>query len=110
MGEMVSERNASLASICWVTAASVAAFLCFLQLGAMASQLAARTGFALIAPIALTAALLVAYGLALREGLPPRQCWYPGVLTLILLAASLLLSAFFMISPGTDSGITSQAS
>jgi hypothetical protein len=95
MGEMVSDRNVSLASLCWVTSASIAAFLCLLQLGAMASLLAGRAGFAIIAPIALTAALSFAYWLARREGLHGRQCWYSGALTLILLASSLLLSAFF---------------
>lgn len=95
VGGMVSERNASLASVCWVTSATVAAFLCFLQLGAMACLVAGRRGFALVAPIALVAALLSAYWLARREGLRGRVCWWPGGLTLILLAGSLLLSAFF---------------
>jgi hypothetical protein len=91
----LSEKSLSAINICWVTSASVAAFLCFLQLGAMVSLAAGRTGFALAAPIALVAALSGAYWLARREGLPGRMCWYPAALTLILLAASLLLSAFF---------------
>jgi hypothetical protein len=95
MGGVVSEKSASLTSICWVTSASVAAFLCFLQLGAMASLEAGRAGFALITPMALAAALSGAYWLARREGLRGRMCWYPAGLTLILLASSLLLSAFF---------------
>ena len=95
MGVAVSEKSTSLASICWVTSASVAAFLCFLQLGAMASLVAGRAGFALIAPMALTAALSGAYWLARREGLRGRMCWYPVALNLTLLAISLLLSAFF---------------
>jgi hypothetical protein len=95
MGGAVSEKSVSLTSICWVTSASVAAFLCFLQLGAMVSLVAGRAGFALAAPMALTAALLFAYWLARREGLPSRMCWWPVGLTLILLASSLLLSAFF---------------
>jgi hypothetical protein len=33
----VSEKSVSLTSVCWVTSASVAALLCFLQMGAMAS-------------------------------------------------------------------------
>jgi hypothetical protein len=92
---MVSERNVSLTSVCWVTSATVAAFLCFLQLGAMASLVAGRAGFALIAPMALMAALSGAYWLARREGLRGSMCWWPVGLTLILLASSLLLSAFF---------------
>jgi hypothetical protein len=95
MGGVVFEKSVSLTSICWVTSASVAAFLCLLQLGAMASLLAGRAGFALIAPIALIATLSGAYWLARREGLQGRKRWYPGGLTLILLASSLLLSAFF---------------
>jgi hypothetical protein len=91
----VSEKSVSLTSICWVTSASIAAFLCFVQLGAMASLLAGRVGFALIAPMALTAALIGAYWLARREGLSGGMCWWPIGLTLALLAASLLLSAFF---------------
>jgi len=95
IGGIVLEKSASLTGICWVTSACVAAFLCFLQLGAMASLLAGRAGFALIAPLALMAALFLGYLLARREGLRGRMCWYPGGLTLILLAGSLLLSAFF---------------
>jgi hypothetical protein len=95
MGGVVSEESVSLTSICWVTSASVAAFLCLLQLGAMASLMAGRMGFAFAAPMALTAALLFAYWLARREGLRGRMCWWPVCLTLALLAASLLLSAFF---------------
>ena len=91
----MSERNVSLTSVCWVTSATVAAFLCFLQLGAMASLVAGRAGFALIAPMALMAALSGAYWLARREGLRGSMCWWPVGLTLILLASSLLLSAFF---------------
>jgi hypothetical protein len=92
---MVSERNVSLASVCWVTSATVAAFLCLLQLGAMASLVAHRAGFTLVAPMALTAALSIGYWLAQREGLQGRMCWCPGGLTLILLTGALLLSAFF---------------
>jgi len=95
MGGAVSEKSVSLTIICWVTSSSVAAFLCFLQLGAMASLLAGRAGFSFVAPIALTAALLSAYCLARREELPSRMRWYPAALTLVLLALSLLLSAFF---------------
>ncbi len=95
MGEMVSERNASLASLCWVTSATIAAFLCALQLGAMTSLVAGRAGFALIAPTALTVTLSGTYWLAQREGLQGNARWYPAALTLILLAVSLLLSAFF---------------
>jgi hypothetical protein len=95
MGGVVSENSASLTSVCWVTSATIAAFLCFLQLGAMASLLAGRVGFTLIAPMALMAALAGAFWLARREGLRGRMCWYPGGLTLILLTGSLLLSAFF---------------
>ena len=89
------ERNVSLAGVCWVTSASVAAFLCFLQLGAMASLLAGRAGFALIAPIALMAALFSASWLARREGIPGGLCWFPVGLVLILVASALLLAAFF---------------
>lgn len=91
----MSDRNVSLASVCWVTSASVAAFLCFLQLGAMASLLAGRAGFALIAPMALMAALFSAYWLARREGLAGSLRWWPAGLALVLLASALLLSAFF---------------
>jgi len=61
----------------------------------MASMVAGRVGFALVAPLALMAALAIGYWLARREGLRGRMCWYPGGLALILLAGSLLLSAFF---------------
>ena len=94
-GGAVPERNLQLAIACWVTSATVAAFLCLLQLGAMASLVAHRAGFALVAPMALMAALLIGYWLARREGLPNRMCWWPVGVALILLASSLLLSAFF---------------
>lgn len=90
----MSERNMSLA-VCWITSASIAAFLCLLQLGAMASLLAGRIAFALVAPLALAITLLAATWLSRREGLPPGISLYPAVLTLVLLAVSLLLSAFF---------------
>lgn len=90
-----SEENPPLASICWVIAACLAAFLCFLQLGAMVSLLAGRAGFPLVAPIALFAALLSAHWLAKREGLRGGLRWRPATLFLILLAAALLLSWFF---------------
>lgn len=89
------EKNVSLICICWVASATVTAFLCFLQLGAMASLAAGRVGFALVAPMALAAALVIGYWLARREGLRGRTCWYPGGLTLIPLTIFLLLSAFF---------------
>lgn len=91
----MSEKSMPLTDICWITSASVAAFLCFLQLGVMASLLADRAGFALVAPIALMAALLSAYWLARRQGLPSGRCWWPLGLTLVLVALAILLSAFF---------------
>jgi hypothetical protein len=91
----VLEKNVSLTCICWIASASVAAFLCFLQLGAMASLAAGRAGFALVAPMALAAALVIGYWLARREGLRGGTCWHPVGLTLALLIGSLLLSAFF---------------
>ena len=91
----MSEKSVPLIGICWVTSASIAAFLCFLQLGAMVSLLAGRAGFPLIAPMALTAALFDAYWLARREALPANMRWLPVGLILVLLASSLLLSAFF---------------
>ncbi len=91
----MSDRNISLASVCWVTSTAVVAFLCLLQLGAMASLLAQRAGFALVAPVALVAALSIGYWLARREGLLNWMGLWPVSLTLILLALSLALSAFF---------------
>jgi len=91
----VSERDVPRASACWIVSAALAVFLCLLQLGAMASLAAARAGFTLVAPIALLAALLSAYWLSRREGLRGKICWLPPGLTLVLLALSLLLSAFF---------------
>jgi hypothetical protein len=61
----------------------------------MTSLLASRSGFAAVAPIALMAALLTAYWLARREGLPANMCWWPVCLTVVLIASALLLSAFF---------------
>lgn len=89
------EANAPLANLCWVTSASLAALLCFLQLGAMASLLAGRVGFAAVAPIALAATLCFACWLARRAGSRGSMRWYPAGLLLVLLVASLLLSAFF---------------
>lgn len=91
----MSERSLHIPIVCWNTSATIAAFLCLLQLGAMASLLVHRSAFAFIAPMALMAALLIGYWLARREGLRGSTCWYPGGLTLILLTSSLLLSAFF---------------
>ena len=92
---MVPEKNLSLASVCWVTSASVAGFISLLQLGAMASLMAHRAGFAGVAPTAGTAALLGGYWLARREGLRARRALYPAVVSLVMLALSLALAAFF---------------
>lgn len=89
------KKNVLLSRVCWTSSAATAAFLCFLQLGAMASLVLTRTGFKLVAPLALMAALLSAYWLARREGLQSRICWWPAGLTLALVASSVLFSAFY---------------
>jgi hypothetical protein len=93
--ESVASGDASLASVCWVTAATLAGLLCFLQLGAMASLLMGRFGFAFVAPITLVATLVGGYWLGRWEGLRGRACWWPVGVTLVLVAGSLLISAFF---------------
>lgn len=91
----MSERNVFPPSVFWVTSSNIAALLCFLQLGAMTSLLAGRTGFAIVAPISLMAALVSGYWLARQEGIPASMRWWPVCLTLALLASALLLSSFF---------------
>jgi hypothetical protein len=61
----------------------------------MASMLANRSGFSVIAPTALMVALLLGYPLARRQGLQGTMCWWVVGLTLILPALSLVLSAPF---------------
>jgi len=70
-------------------------FLCFLHLGAMISLMANRTGFRLIAPLALLAALLAGVWLTHKERLSQGLRWLPLALTIGLIALSVALSAFY---------------
>jgi hypothetical protein len=92
---LTSEKDKSLAVVCWATTAILGCFLCFLQLGAMISLMAARTGFRLVAPFALVAALLAGIWLTHKERLSQRLRWVPIALAVGLVALSMALSAFY---------------
>ena len=49
----MTERNQTLATVCWLTTAILATFFCFTQLGVMLSLLLGRIGIAGVAPVAL---------------------------------------------------------
>ena len=88
-----SQTDQPLSTLCWTTTAILGIFLCLLQLGTMLSLLAARTGFRLVAPIALIASLLAGLWLSRREQQP--RPWQPLALALVIVAVSLAISAFY---------------
>lgn len=89
------EKYDGLASLFWSLAAAIAFLLCFVQLGAMASLLAGRVGFAAVFPIAVLAAILAGALLQRKCGIAKARIWQTAGLVLLLLAVSLALSAFF---------------
>jgi hypothetical protein len=89
------EKNKSLALVCWVTAASLGCFLCFLQLGTMLSLMAGRVAFREVAPLALLAAMLTALWLMRQDRISRRLYWVPLALVLGIVALSLAASAFY---------------
>jgi hypothetical protein len=84
-----------LATTAWIATAVIAAFMGFVQLGAMVSLMMGRAGFACVAPVALLAALSLGYWLAVREKLTKGMRWRPLALVLVLLGLALWLSAFY---------------
>ena len=92
---MTSERDKSLAAVCWATTAILGCFVCLLQLGVMASLMADRIGFRLVAPFALVGALLVGVWLIRREQVSQRLRWLPLALAVTLVGLSLAVSAFY---------------
>lgn len=92
---MTTGEDKALSAVCWTTIAILGCFLCFLQLGAMISVMADHTGFPLVAPFALLAALLTGVWLARKEQLPQSLRWVPLALSLAVIALSLAVSAFY---------------
>jgi hypothetical protein len=92
----VTDKNQTLATICWTTTLILAAFLCFTQLGMMLSLLAGRIGTGLVAPASLALALFLGDRLASRTGLTGRTRLWPAGLALGVLALSLAVSAWYL--------------
>jgi hypothetical protein len=91
----MTEKNQSLAAVGWITAAILAGFMCLTQLGVMLSLLVGRWGMAGVAPVALILALMLGELLGRQMKLTGRQRIWPPVLALGVMAAGLLMSAFY---------------
>ncbi len=89
------ERNQSLADVGWLTAAILAGFMCFAQLGMMLSLLLGRWGMAGVAPVALLLALLLGELLGRRRGMAGRARIWPPALALGVMALALAGSVFY---------------
>jgi len=91
----MTEKNQTPAAVCWITAAILAGFMCFAQLGMMLSLLIGRWGIAGVAPMALILALLLGELLGRHMGIAGRgRIWPPG-LALGVMALALAMSAFY---------------
>ena len=89
------EKNQPLADIGWITAAILATFMGFAQLGMMLSLLLGRWGIAGVGPVALMLALIVGELLGRHMGLTGRQRMWPPGLALGVIALALAMSAFY---------------
>jgi 4-amino-4-deoxy-L-arabinose transferase-like glycosyltransferase len=89
------DANQPLSSTAWTLAATIGMLLCFVQAGVMASLLAGRVGFAAVFPGAIGVSILAGYVLLRRAPVARRGQWMAAALFLLLLGASLALSAFF---------------
>jgi hypothetical protein len=91
----MTEKNQSLAAVGWTTAAILAGFMCFAQLGIMLSLLIGRWGIAGVAPVALVLALLLGDILGRRMGLAGRWRIWPTGLALGVMTLALAMSVFY---------------
>ena len=91
----VTEKDQSLAGVCWITAAILAGFMCFAQLGIMLSLLIGRWGIAGVAPVALVLALLLGGLLGQHMRIGGRWRIWPLGLALGVMALALAISAFY---------------
>ena len=91
----MAEKHELHAAVAWLTAAILAGFMCFAQLGVMFSLLAGRWGMASVAPLALILALTVGDLLGRRMGLTGRQRIWPPGLALGVTVLALAVSVFY---------------
>jgi len=91
----ITEKNQLLAAVAWITAAILAGFMCFAQLGVMLSLLMGRWGIAGVAPLAAILALILGELLGRRMGLTARQRILPPALALGVMILALAISVFY---------------
>lgn len=91
----MTEKNQSLAAICWVTTAILAGFMCFTQAGMMLCMLVGRVGIGVAAPVALFLSIVAGHFLGQQMGLTRRQQIWPPVLALCVMGFGLAFSAFY---------------
>src|SRR5450432_179782 len=91
----MTEKNQSLAAVGWITAAILAGFMCFAQLGMMLSLFIGRWGIASVVPVALILALLLGDLLGQQMGIAGRRRIWPPGLALGVMALALAMSAFY---------------
>jgi len=84
-----------LSTICWISAATLSAFLCLTQCGAMLSVLCRHTGLGMVAPAGALLALGAGYLLAAKSPLTAHDRWWPLALAAGTLAASLVISSWY---------------
>jgi len=88
-------KDQPLAAVGWITAAILAGFMCFAQLGIMMSLLIGRWGMAGVAPVALILAMLLGDRVGRHMGLVGRKRLYPPALALGVMALALAMSVFY---------------
>jgi hypothetical protein len=91
----VAERDERLSAFAWIMTAMVGVLVCLVQLGTMASLMAARAGFAVVFPISIILAGVVGCVLLRKAGFKFSSLWIAVGLFLLTILLSLALSAFF---------------
>jgi hypothetical protein len=91
----MTDKDQPLASICWLTTAILAGFMCFTQAGMMVSMLMGRVGIAWAAPVGLALALLAGHLMGQRMALAGRERIWPAVWALGVVGLGLAFSAFY---------------
>lgn len=93
--DSAASRDVRFSMLAWALAAMIAALLCVAQLGAMASLIAGRVGFAWVFPVSVAMAAAAGVLLLRRAGCGATHTSIVCGLFLAAVAVSMALSAFF---------------